>query len=245
MILCSAVLTSAQSVPLTSSAETPPCRPASQSRSGSDSSEPPSGGTHAPPEPAQSDGQQMPSTDVARPCDSHGEQTKRISLGNSQLPGGKRRHASPSADSQTEVFGSPRRIALITRRPFSPGYWRAIAKPRMRAEFDDGAAASARYYWHSFADEAVGNYFTEAIVPSLTREDPRYYTLGRLHGGFFRRAGYALTRLVITRSDSGGTMFNFSEIVAMGWEPGLRICIIPARNAPWAKQERSGPRKSA
>jgi hypothetical protein len=45
-------------------------------------------------------------------------------------------------------------------------------------EFDDGAAAAARYYWHSFADETVGNYFTEAIVPALTREDPRYYTLG-------------------------------------------------------------------
>jgi hypothetical protein len=27
---------------------------------------------------------------------------------------------------------------------------------------------------------------TEAILPTLTREDPRYYTLG--HGGFFRRS---------------------------------------------------------
>ena len=48
-------------------------------------------------------------------------------------------------------------------------------------EFHQGAAGDGRYYWHSFVDQTVGNYFTEAIVPTLTHEDPRYYTLG--HGG--------------------------------------------------------------
>src|SRR6266852_3709741 len=47
--------------------------------------------------------------------------------------------------------------------------------------FGQGAAGFGRYYWHSFADQAVGNVFTEAIVPATARQDPRYYTLG--HGG--------------------------------------------------------------
>jgi hypothetical protein len=76
------------------------------------------------------------------------------------------------------------------------------------SEFRQGAAGFGRYYWHSFADQAVGNYMTEAIVPAATREDPRYYTLG--HGGLFRRSGYALSRLLVTRTDSGGSSFNFS-----------------------------------
>jgi hypothetical protein len=45
-------------------------------------------------------------------------------------------------------------------------------------EFGQGGKGYGRYYWHGVADQAVGNYFTEAIVPAVTREDPRYYTLG-------------------------------------------------------------------
>ena len=44
----------------------------------------------------------------------------------------------------------------------------------------------------------------------LIREDPRYYTLGS--GGFLHRTSYAISRLFITRTDSGGNTFNFSEI---------------------------------
>jgi hypothetical protein len=78
-------------------------------------------------------------------------------------------------------------------------------------EFGPGAAGYARYFWHASADLAVGNYFTEGIVPTITHEDPRYYALG--HGGFFRRSSYALTRCVITRTDSGGRTLNLSEIL--------------------------------
>jgi hypothetical protein len=55
---------------------------------------------------------------------------------------------------------------------------------------------------------------TEAIFPALTREDPRYDTLG--HGGFLKRSRYAFTRLLITRTDSGGSSLNFSEIIGSG-----------------------------
>lgn len=79
-------------------------------------------------------------------------------------------------------------------------------------EFQHGAAAYGRYYWHSFVDQAVGNYFTEALLPVATHEDPRYYTLGRTGGGFFHRTGYSLSRLLITRNDTGRNTFNFSEV---------------------------------
>ena len=244
LILCSAVLTSAQSVPLTSSAETPPCQPDSKPRSGSDSSEPPSSGTSAHLEPSQSNGQQAPSTDVARPCDdANGQQTKRIFW---VIPN----YRAVSADTHLPAQRVKEKFWLATQDSFDysafilagllAGYSEATnASP----EFDDGAAASARYYWHSFADEAVGNYFTEAIVPALTREDPRYYTLGRIHGGFFRRAGYAVSRLVVTRSDSGGTTFNFSEIVGNGLGAGVSDLYYPSQErtmgqtgAKWATQ---------
>lgn len=92
-------------------------------------------------------------------------------------------------------------------------------------ELHHGIAGYGRYYWRAFADQASGAFFTEAIVPALTREDPRYYTRG--YGGFFRRAGYALSRVVLTRTDSGGTSFNFSEIVGNAMEAGLSNLYYP------------------
>jgi hypothetical protein len=92
-------------------------------------------------------------------------------------------------------------------------------------ELGHGVAGYSRYYWRAFVDQASGSYFTEAIVPTLTHEDPRYYTLG--HGGFFRRAGYALSRVVLTKTDSGGTSFNLSEIVGNGMEAGLANLYYP------------------
>jgi hypothetical protein len=78
-------------------------------------------------------------------------------------------------------------------------------------EFHQGAAGFGRYYWHTFADAGVQNYVAGAIFPSILHQDPRYYTLYR--GGFFHRAGYAVSRLWITKNDAGARRFNFSEIL--------------------------------
>jgi hypothetical protein len=100
-------------------------------------------------------------------------------------------------------------------------------------EFGQGAKGYGRYYWHAVADQVVGNYLTEAIAPVLTREDPRYYTLG--HGGFFKRTGYAVSRLLITRTDSGGRTINISEIVGNGAGAGISDLYYPSRERTWTK----------
>jgi hypothetical protein len=63
----------------------------------------------------------------------------------------------------------------------------------------------------SYADQAMGNMFTEGVFPVLLREDPRYFRRGS--GSPIRRAGYALTRVIVTHKDSGGVRFNYSEWV--------------------------------
>jgi hypothetical protein len=100
-------------------------------------------------------------------------------------------------------------------------------------EFGQGAKGYGRYYWHAMSDQAVGNYITEAIVPAVTREDPRYYTLGQ--GGFFKRTGYAASRLFITRTDASGRTFNFSEIVGNGAGAGISDTYYPSRERTWTK----------
>lgn len=79
-------------------------------------------------------------------------------------------------------------------------------------EFHQGAAGYARYYWHTVADQSVENYFVELIIPSMTHEDSRYFAMGKEGGGVLKRAKYALTRVLVTRTDDGKPTFNISEI---------------------------------
>jgi hypothetical protein len=94
-------------------------------------------------------------------------------------------------------------------------------------EFHQGAAGYARYFWHAAVDQTSENYMVEFVVPVITHEDTRYYTLGR--GGFFKRTGYAMSRAVITRSDSGKEVFNASEVIGAGASAGLSSLYYPTR----------------
>ena len=92
-------------------------------------------------------------------------------------------------------------------------------------ELGHGAAGYGRYYWRTFTDGVSGTFFTEAIVPTITHEDPRYYTMGK--GGFFHRTGYAISCAFITKTDSGGTSFNWSEVGGNALEAGLSNAYYP------------------
>ncbi len=94
-------------------------------------------------------------------------------------------------------------------------------------EFGTGAVGYGRYFWHAAVDQTSENYLVEFVVPAIAHQDTRYYTLG--HGGFFKRTGYALSRAVITRSDSANEVFNFSEIIGAGAASGLSSLYYPSR----------------
>ncbi len=60
------------------------------------------------------------------------------------------------------------------------------------------------------ADGVIENFMVGAVLPSVLRQDPRYFQMGQ--GGFWHRGGYAMSRIFVTRTDSGHSQFNFSEI---------------------------------
>lgn len=100
-------------------------------------------------------------------------------------------------------------------------------------EFHQGAVGYGRYYWHSLADQANENYWVEFILPSVLHQDSRYYTMGQ--GGFVKRATYAFSRVLITRTDSGGRAFNASEIVGAGASSGVSDLYYPGQDRTWTK----------
>jgi hypothetical protein len=99
--------------------------------------------------------------------------------------------------------------------------------------FRQGAAGYGRYYWHALADQTDENLWVEGILPVVLRQDSRYYTLG--HGGFFKRGLYAVTRTVITRTDSGRETFNASEILGAGTAAGISSAYYPTQYRTWTK----------
>lgn len=100
-------------------------------------------------------------------------------------------------------------------------------------QFHQGAEGYARYYWHTFADQADENIWVEGILPVAFHQDSRYYTLG--HGGILKRAAYSFSRTIITRNDSGNETFNASEIVGAGAAAGISSLYYPSVDRTWTK----------
>jgi hypothetical protein len=77
----------------------------------------------------------------------------------------------------------------------------------------------------SYSDQVIGNFLTEGALPVLFHEDPRYFRRGE--GTFWHRVGYATSRVVVTRTDAGGTRFNYSEVVGNSMAVGISNAYYP------------------
>jgi hypothetical protein len=96
-----------------------------------------------------------------------------------------------------------------------------------------GWGAYGKRFGSSFADNSIGTYMTVAIFPSLLKEDPRYYQMGK--GGFKKRAWHGVNRLFVTRTDSGHDRFNYSESVGNAVAAGLSNIYHPAEDRTFSR----------
>ncbi len=84
----------------------------------------------------------------------------------------------------------------------------------------------------SVGDIVSQNFFGDFLLASAFHEDTRY----RRRGPSYRlwpRIGYAISRSIITRTDSGGTEFNSSNVLGTGMSAALANVYYPP-----GKQER-------
>ena len=75
--------------------------------------------------------------------------------------------------------------------------------------YGQGMSGYAKRFAAAYGDQMIGNMMTEGIVPSLVHQDPRYFRLGQ--GTKKSRAWYAVTQIVVDRTDSGHKTFNVPE----------------------------------
>lgn len=94
-----------------------------------------------------------------------------------------------------------------------------------KAGYGQGTMGFAKRYGADFTDGFTNELFVAGVFPSLMHEDPRYYRLG--HGSAFKRTAYALSRILIARSDSGTTRFNSSEFLGNLTSGALSMTYYP------------------
>ena len=106
-------------------------------------------------------------------------------------------------------------VALGTFDPIQYPWWALLSAigqaDNSEAAFGQGWGAYAQRYGTTAGDSIVENFMVGAVFPSILRQDPRFYYSSQ--GGAMRRTGYAISRIFVTRSDSGKKQFNYSEII--------------------------------
>ena len=93
-----------------------------------------------------------------------------------------------------------------------------------------------RHFWRRAAfpkrlganlgDAVSGNFFSDFLLASAFHEDTRYVRKGPSHK-MWPRIGYAITRAVVTRNDSGGPTFNWARVVGDAMSAALSNAYYP------------------
>lgn len=96
-------------------------------------------------------------------------------------------------------------------------------------KYGQGSGPYAERFGAAVADIATQNFFSDAVLSSLLKEDPRYFRRGPQFP-FWHRLGYAASRVVVGRTDSGKSIFNFAGIGGMALGIGLSNAYYPSRS---------------
>ena len=125
------------------------------------------------------------------------------------------------------------KFSLFARETFDPFTAVSSAAGAALSQIDNdnpkyghGGGPYAERFGAAVADVTTQNFFSDALLASLLHEDPRYFRRGPEFGVWYRM-GYALSRVVITRKDSGAKTFNYSGILGMGMGIGLSNAYYP------------------
>jgi hypothetical protein len=92
--------------------------------------------------------------------------------------------------------------------------------------YGQGAKGYAKRYGASYGDAVIGTMIGGAILPSLLKQDPRYFYKGT--GSTRSRILYALANAVICKGDNGHWQFDYSGIIGALAAGGISNLYYPA-----------------
>ncbi len=91
--------------------------------------------------------------------------------------------------------------------------------------YGGGMEGWSKRFGASVANAETRVFLNSFLLPVIFKQDPRYYPSGKK--GFFPRAWYAGTRVVIGRGDNGNRMLNYSEVLGVLFLSSLQNSYYP------------------
>ena len=141
--------------------------------------------------------------------------------------------AQPMSVHEKIVGGAKDSVSLFaaTGWVFSAG-WTQLTNGSPNYGTDKGAygqrlgAAAVR----NISQDIIGN----CLFAPLLHQDPRYYIMGR-GNNFFKRAVYAATRTIVTRTDSGHATPNIALLAGDAAGAAITVTYYPAKNTTFTE----------
>jgi len=93
--------------------------------------------------------------------------------------------------------------------------------------YGQGAGGYGKRFGSSMATAAANNFFGTFVISSLLHRDPRYFVT--LHGGAGHRIGYALSRIVVARTDDGKDAANWAGMLGPLLAESLANSYLPVK----------------
>jgi hypothetical protein len=95
------------------------------------------------------------------------------------------------------------------------------------AAYGQGMAGYGKRFGTSMATAASTNFFGTFVISSALHRDPRYFVT--LHGGFGHRVAYALSRIVVARTDEGKDAANWAGMLGPLLAESLANSYLPVK----------------
>jgi hypothetical protein len=196
--------------------QTPPPANSAPATSQPDSSTKPAASAQGAQSPASN---QTPSDkDKAKAGQSTGDQGKAAGTSNDRLFLALPNFLTLENGGKVPPLTSAQKFKVVARGSFDKIEfpWYGILSGISQAEnsepgYGQGWEGYGKRYASAFADGTIENFMVAAVMPSILHQDPRFFQTSQ--GTFSHRAGYAVSRIVVTRTDSGHSQFNYSEII--------------------------------
>jgi hypothetical protein len=95
----------------------------------------------------------------------------------------------------------------------------------LNREYETGFRGIGQRYGINLATNETDVFFQRFLFPTVFKQDPRYFRNPDLP--FFQRALYAMSRVLVTRTDSGGQTFNSSRILSIAASRAVADLYVP------------------
>jgi len=135
-------------------------------------------------------------------------------------------HTAVEGATEIEPVNAAEKFKMAGLNTFDPVIYAFVGViAAVNRSYGPGPSGYFKQYAASFTDNTVGNMMTTAALPSMLHQDPRYFQRGS--GRVMGRVGYAASRSLVTRGDSGHRQLNVSELGGTALAAGISNSYYP------------------